>query len=237
MYDTPVAPLIPREPAPGAQAAFHCGLWSLLLNLLAACFPLAIPLGIVALVKDGRARLAAELEPERYEAPGAAARALGIAGIAASLVAWGWLALASVLFSAVREARLHRAVPRTAPPSPSPAQVAQVEGQMDLAARALRERAAEGRRLRAPLDPGQLVAEVLRLPRMQYPQADNAYRPGSAPFLAADAPTQDGQISLEARPHHQDPATHRRYAAVVIRGRVCPPGGGIRLLERIVEVE
>ncbi len=80
-YSSPNAPLDGTplgvlQEAPGARAAFHCGLWALITLLL--CMPASIALGIIALVQSKKASSLAQEAPERYVPPSSAGRIMGI---------------------------------------------------------------------------------------------------------------------------------------------------------------
>lgn len=87
------------------------------------------------------------------------------------------------------------------------------------------------------VDPEKLVVEVLAQPRMKFPQAENPYVQSRGPFRRGDVPEADGEVTLDPRSSHRDLRTGRRYPAVVIRGRMRVPGGGVRILEKIVPLD
>ncbi|HJU82930.1 MAG TPA: hypothetical protein VJ600_01855 [Holophagaceae bacterium] len=88
---------ITRIPAPEERSSFRFGLWSLLTNLLCGCFPVAIVLGIFALVRHGRAKALAAAEPDRFSPPAATGMVLGILGIAWTLFALAYVGIISAI--------------------------------------------------------------------------------------------------------------------------------------------
>lgn len=84
-------------PAPEERAAFHLGLWSLLSNLLCGCFPVSILLGILALVRHGRAKARAAAEPERYAPPAPTGLVLGLIGMAWTIFAIAYIGVISAI--------------------------------------------------------------------------------------------------------------------------------------------
>lgn len=84
-YSSPNAPLdgtpsgVLAE-APGARAAFHCGLWALISTVL--CLPASIALGIIALVQSKKAKRFAQEEPGRYAPPSGAGMIMAIIALA-----------------------------------------------------------------------------------------------------------------------------------------------------------
>lgn len=84
-YSSPQSPLyatpsgVPQE-APGARAAFHCGLWALISVLL--CYPISLVLAIIALVQTKKARRYAREEPQLYQTPSSAGMIMGIIALA-----------------------------------------------------------------------------------------------------------------------------------------------------------
>jgi type II secretory pathway pseudopilin PulG len=73
-------------PAPGAKAAKVCGILAIVLALTCAGIPIAIVLGIVALVKHGKAKRLARAQPDVYEPVPATGLVTGIIGLALPVV-------------------------------------------------------------------------------------------------------------------------------------------------------
>ena len=68
-------------PAPGAKAAKVCGILAIVFALTCVGFPVAIILGIVALVQHGKAKRFAKAQPEVYEPVTATGMITGIIGL------------------------------------------------------------------------------------------------------------------------------------------------------------
>ncbi len=71
----------PLEDAPGYRGAKICGILSIVFALTCVGFPVAIVLGIVALVKQGKAKRVAREYPESYRMPPAGAMVTGLVGL------------------------------------------------------------------------------------------------------------------------------------------------------------
>jgi len=99
--------------APTARAALRLGIWSLALNTLCACFPLAIPLGILAIARYRQARRAALEAPGRYAPPSEAGLVLGILGLSMTF-------LALLVWAGLMIPWLHGGRPPVRPPSSGP---------------------------------------------------------------------------------------------------------------------
>ncbi len=83
LLDAPAPPPIPAavaSPAPGARAAFHCGLWSLLSVFL--CFPVALGLAVAAIVQNQKAHRLARENPGAYRKPGSGGLVMAIIALA-----------------------------------------------------------------------------------------------------------------------------------------------------------
>ena len=84
MSDTYPAPALSQ--APGARAAKICGILAIGFALTCAGIPIAIILGIVALVKQGKAKRVARAAPYQYEPVPATALVTGIIGLVLSAI-------------------------------------------------------------------------------------------------------------------------------------------------------
>ena len=84
MSDTYPAPALSQ--APGARAANICGILAILFALTCAGIPIAIILGIVALVKQGKAKRLATAAPGQYEPVSATALVTGIIGLVLAMI-------------------------------------------------------------------------------------------------------------------------------------------------------
>lgn len=85
MTPPPLPPGLPApqslEDAPGYRGAKICGILSIVFALTCVGFPVAIVLGIVALVKQGKAKRVAREYPESYRMPPAGAMVTGLVGL------------------------------------------------------------------------------------------------------------------------------------------------------------
>lgn len=82
----PLSPSQPLEDAPGYKGAKLCGILSIVFALTCVGFPVAIVLGIVALVKQGKAKRVAREYPETYRMPSSGAMATGLVGLGLAVV-------------------------------------------------------------------------------------------------------------------------------------------------------
>jgi len=73
-------------PAPGAKAAKLCGILAIVFSLTCVGIPIAIVLGIVALVQQGKAKRLARMQPELYEPVTATGLVTGIIGLVLPLL-------------------------------------------------------------------------------------------------------------------------------------------------------
>jgi type II secretory pathway pseudopilin PulG len=73
-------------PAPGAKTAKVCGILAIVFALTCIGFPVAIVLGIVALVQQGKAKRLAKAEPARYLPVPATGLVTGIVGLVLPVV-------------------------------------------------------------------------------------------------------------------------------------------------------
>lgn len=77
----PLPPSQPLDDAPGYKGAKICGILSIVFALTCVGFPVAIVLGIVALVKQGKAKRVAREYPEAYRMPTSGAMVTGLVGL------------------------------------------------------------------------------------------------------------------------------------------------------------
>ncbi|MDE3245614.1 MAG: hypothetical protein KGN80_05965 [Acidobacteriota bacterium] len=75
-----------KEVAPGAKTGRICGILAIVLALTCVGIPIAIILGIVAIVKTSKARSLARNYPDSYEIPSSAGLILGIVGLCLPIV-------------------------------------------------------------------------------------------------------------------------------------------------------
>ncbi len=99
MHETPQAPPTPlfREIAPGAKAAKVCGILSIVFALTCLGIPVAVVLGIVALVQQAKAKRALREEPDRYEPVPATGMVTGIIGLVLPVVLLPFIGIASAI--------------------------------------------------------------------------------------------------------------------------------------------
>lgn len=72
---------LPLTPAPGAKTAKVCGILAIIFALTCVGIPVAIVLGIVALVQQGKAKRFAKAQPDVYEPVSATGLVTGIIGL------------------------------------------------------------------------------------------------------------------------------------------------------------
>jgi hypothetical protein len=84
-------------PAPGAKAAKVCGILAIVSALTCAGIPIAIILGIVALVQQGKAKRLAKAQPEVYEPVPATGLVTGIIGLVLPVLMIPFVGIASAI--------------------------------------------------------------------------------------------------------------------------------------------
>ena len=84
-------------PAPGAKAAKVCGILAIVFALTCVGIPLAIILGIVALVQHGKAKRLAKAQPESYAPVPATGLVTGIVGLVLPLVLLPFVGIVSAI--------------------------------------------------------------------------------------------------------------------------------------------
>ncbi|MBI3130923.1 MAG: hypothetical protein HYZ13_06155 [Acidobacteria bacterium] len=99
MYETPQAsPFDPAlEPAPGAKAAKVCGILAICFALTCLGIPVAIILGIVAVVQQAKAKRAVQAEPGRFAPVPATGLVTGILGLVLAAVILPFVGIVSAL--------------------------------------------------------------------------------------------------------------------------------------------
>lgn len=206
-YETPSAPLNPMEPAPGAKASFHLGLWSILLNVLCGCFPVAIPLGVMAIVKHGKAERAAQAEPNRYFPPSPTGKTLGIVGLCLTVVALMVVGMISAIAIPALLGQRQRA------------QEHMVQSQVMILKSEIGQEAE-----RIQMDQGRKATpeEVIDVVLAAKVAERNSYarESGRSPFIKAERPDALGEIALSGRASWFDPKLGWEVPAVVIRWKV-----------------
>jgi hypothetical protein len=84
-------------PAPGAKAAKVCGILAIVSALTCVGIPVAIILGIVALVKQGKAKRLAKAQPDIYEQVSATGLVTGIIGLVLPVLMIPFVGIASAI--------------------------------------------------------------------------------------------------------------------------------------------
>jgi hypothetical protein len=84
-------------PAPGAKAAKVCGILAILFALTCAGFPIAIALGIVALVQHAKAKRLARAQPEVYQGVPATGLVTGIIGLVLPVLMLPFMGIVSAI--------------------------------------------------------------------------------------------------------------------------------------------
>lgn len=99
MYETPQAPPFDPalEPAPGAKAAKACGILAICFALTCLGIPVAIILGIVALVQQAKAKRAVQTEPGRFAPVPATGLITGILGLVMAVLILPFVGIVSAL--------------------------------------------------------------------------------------------------------------------------------------------
>jgi hypothetical protein len=83
--------------APGAKAARTCGLLSILFAVTCIGIPVAIVLGIVALVQQAKAKRLARDFPQDFRLPSASGMVMGIAGLVMPLIMLPFVGIVSAI--------------------------------------------------------------------------------------------------------------------------------------------
>jgi type II secretory pathway pseudopilin PulG len=96
-------------PAPGAKAAKVCGILAIVLALTCVGIPIAIILGIVAIVKHGKAKRLAKAQPDLYEPVPATGLVTGIIGLALPVAMLPFVGIVSAIAIPALLARRDRA--------------------------------------------------------------------------------------------------------------------------------
>ncbi len=86
-----------RQEAPGAKASRICGILAIICAITCIGIPVAIILGIVALVKHAKAKRLARQFPETYISPSASGLALGIIGLVMPVILLPFVGIVSAI--------------------------------------------------------------------------------------------------------------------------------------------
>jgi len=99
MYEPPLTQPLPE--APGAKASRTCGMLAIILGVLLApvCIglPIALILGIVAIVKSGSAKRIAANHPEAYAPPTSSGFVMGIVGVVLPILLLPFIGIVSAI--------------------------------------------------------------------------------------------------------------------------------------------
>lgn len=188
MSETPLAPppAYALEPAPGAKGAKVCGILSIVFALTCLGIPVAIVLGIVALVQQGKAKRAVQAQPGRFAPVPATGLVTGIIGLVLPVVLLPFVGIVSAI--AVPALLGQREMARA---KVVQSHVAMAKREARLTADAL-PKGPDGK-----VDPEAVVRVLLAKPEFQLPAAGNPYAPLECVFMAGDAPERDGQVALK----------------------------------------
>jgi hypothetical protein len=164
--------------APGAKGARICGICSIVFAITFVGFPMAIVLGIVALVFHVKAKQEAHREPGTFRMPTTKSLATGIAGLALSLVAvFVWIGIAGPNFLTQRDDE-RRSV---------------IISQVNTLKYELNNQAGMMRVDRGRIDPQKVVAEVVQNRQYANPYLNKIVCPE-----IAEHPSAPGNISIWA---------------------------------------
>ena len=86
-----------KQQAPGAKTGRVCGILAIVLALTCVGIPIAIILGIIAIVKTSKAKSMARNYPEIYETPSSAGLILGIVGLCLPVVMLPFVGIVSAI--------------------------------------------------------------------------------------------------------------------------------------------
>jgi hypothetical protein len=86
-----------KEQAPGAKVGRTCGILAIVLALTCVGIPIAIVLGIVAIVKTSKAKSLARSYPDTYEMPSSSGLILGIVGLCLPVVMLPFVGIVSAI--------------------------------------------------------------------------------------------------------------------------------------------
>jgi len=84
-------------PAPGAKAAKTCGILAIVFALTCVGFPVALILGVTALVQQAKAKRLAKAQPDRYEPVTATGLVTGIIGLVLPILMLPFIGIVSAI--------------------------------------------------------------------------------------------------------------------------------------------
>lgn len=195
-----------KEPAPGAKAGRVCGILAIVLALTCVGIPVAIILGIVALVKTSKAKNLARKYPESYELPSSAGFVLGIVGLCLPIVMLPFAGIVSAIaIPALLSQRAH------ARDKVLIMQWAQVRTRAQVLS--MEAQASGGH----PLTGDEAIQRLMEDPSLK--DMKNAYNPGE-PVLIRGTELRPGSIALSPE---QEPSEGGTAWSLVMRAPFGPP--------------
>jgi hypothetical protein len=181
-------PLPPAKPAlqeaPGYKGAKICGILSICFALTCIGCPVAIVLGIVALVKNGTAKRMAREAPATYRTPPAGALAMGIVGLVLGIFALPTLGIGASVTIPILLAKRDQA--RAAVLQQNISTVKARAEELVLEARSKNPEQLQ--------EPDQVIQSLLNDPALA--QMKNPFDPKAPAMESAENPSQDGTIAL-----------------------------------------
>lgn len=207
MPEMPNAPTLTLEVAPGAKAAKTCGILSILFGLTCLGLPVAIVLGIVALVQQSKAKRFAQANPDRFAPVSATGLVTGIIGLVMPVLMLPFIGIVSAVSIPALLAQRERAREKVV--QAMVAKVADEVVHVSLDA----PRTKDGH-----LDPQGVVKTVLAKPEFLLPKARNPFTTTECAYVEADAPAHDGQIAVKGG--FTKDVDGKMHPAVQIRGQI-----------------
>lgn len=196
-----------RGPAPGAKAGRICGILAIVLALTCVGIPIAIILGIVAIVKTSKAKRLARSYPETYDMPTNVGLVLGIVGLCLPVVMLPFVGIVSAIaIPALLSQRVR------ARDNALLFQWAQVQARAE--AIALESRTSGAR----PLTGAEAIQLLMADASLK--ALKNTQNPGDAVLIIGPAP-RPGTIALEGREAAGEYGTTR--FSVILRAQFGPP--------------
>lgn len=180
--ETIAAKAMPSQDPPGYKAAKVCGILGICFAVTCVGFPLALVFGIIALVKQGKAKRLAREYPETYRMPASGAMimgivALGLVGLSIPMMGMG-AAIAIPAFMMQREK----------------ARTAELEQNVQ-AVRLRAEQLAMDAQLAAQGPEAEPIVEAL-LSDASLASLKNPFAPDSPAMERAETPSQHGTVAL-----------------------------------------
>ena len=210
-------PTSASTPAPGARAAKVCGILAIVLALTCVGIPVAIVLGIVALVQHGKAKRLAKTDPGTYAPVPATGFVTGLIGLLLPLVMLPFVGIVSAIaipaLLVQREHAREMTLLRTLDLAQAKAEAAVL--------------AAQARTPGQPPSQEQVIRDLVKDPELL--ALRNPVDP-KAPALQAGRSVSEGTVALFADREEQGGVT---TWSIKLQARV-RRAGGVKLLEREV---